>query len=153
MPHATDKPKHARNPPLRRRQRPKSRIRYLRALLTLADPATQSLSTDRILNDTLDKSLEVLGFDMGYIRILDPEKKTMVVRASRGLTASSSDSQVVYVEDPSRRHIANILFETRKPYISPDVRKDQTFKNRTMERQGVRSEERRVGKSGGWVAR
>jgi PAS domain S-box-containing protein len=129
--------KHARNSSLRRRQRPKSRIHYLRALLKIADTATQSLSTDRILNDTLDKSLEVLGFDVGYIRILDPENKTMVVRASRGLTASSSDSKVVYVEDPSRRHIANILFETQKPYISPDVRKDQTFKNRTMERQGV----------------
>jgi PAS domain S-box-containing protein len=137
MPHATDKRKHAHNPSLHRRQRPKNRIRYLRALLTIADTATQSLSTDRILNDTLDKSLEVLGFDVGYIRILDPEKKTMVVRASKGLTASSSDSKVVYVEDPSRRHIANILFETQKTYISPDVRKDQTFKNRTMEKQGV----------------
>jgi PAS domain S-box-containing protein len=137
MPHATDKRKHAHKPTLPRRQRPKSRIQYLRALLTIADTATQSLSTDRILNDTLDKSLEVLGFDIGYIRILDPEKKTMVVRASKGLTASSPDSKVVYVEDPSRRHIANILFETQKPYISPDVRKDQTFKNRTMERQGV----------------
>ena len=137
MPHATDKRKHAHDPSLRRRQRPKNRIQYLRALLKIADTATQSLSTDRILNDTLDKSLEVLGFDVGYIRILDPEKKTMVVRASRGLTTSSSDSKVVYIEDPSRRHVANILFETQKPYISPDVRKDQTFKNRTMEREGV----------------
>ena len=137
MPHATDKRKHAHNPSLHPRQRPKNRIRYLRALLTIADTATQSLSTDRILNDTLDKSLEVLGFDVGYIRILDPEKKTMVVRASEGLTASSSDSKVVYVEDRTRRHVANILFETQKPYISPDVRKDQTFKNRTMEREGV----------------
>lgn len=120
-----------------RRAPPKNRIRYLRALLTIVETATQSLSTDRILNDTLDKSLEILDFDVGYIRILDPEKKTMVVRASRGLTPSSSDSKVVYVEDPSRRHVANILFETQKPYISPDVRKDTTFKNRTMEKQGV----------------
>jgi PAS domain S-box-containing protein len=81
--------------------------------------------------------LEVLDFDVGYIRVLDPEKKTMVVRASKGLAASSSESKVVYVEDPSRRHVANILFETQKPYISADVRKDQTFRNRTMERQGV----------------
>ena len=122
---------------LARGRSPKNRIQYLRALLTIADTATQSLSTDRILNDTLDKSLEILGFDVGYIRILDPENKTMVVRASRGLTASSSDSKVVYVEDPSRRHVANILFETQKPYISADVRKDQTFSNRTMEKQGV----------------
>src|SRR5215510_423027 len=122
--------------PLRRRQRPKNRIRYLRALLTIADTAAQSLSSEKILNDTLDKSLEILGFDVGYIRILDPEKKTMVVRVSKGLTVPSS-ADVVYIEDHSRRHVANILFETQKPYISPNVRKDTTFKNRTMERQGV----------------
>jgi PAS domain S-box-containing protein len=83
----------------------------------------------------LDKSLEVLGFDVGYIRILDPDKKTMVGRVSKGLTALSSGS--VDLADRSRRHVADILFETQKPYISPDVRKDTTFKNRTMEKQGV----------------
>jgi PAS domain S-box-containing protein len=138
MRHATIKRKPPKKAsPLGRTQRPKSRIRYLRALLAIADTASQSLSTEKILNDTLDKSLEILGFDVGYIRILEPEKGTMVVRASRGLTAPSSGSNVVYVEDRSRRHVANILFETQKPYISPDVRSDTTFKNRTMERQGV----------------
>jgi PAS domain S-box-containing protein len=120
---------------LGRTRRPKNRIGHLRALLTIADTAAQSLSTEKILSDTLDKSLEVLGFDVGYIRILDPEKKTMVGRVSKGLIAVSSGS--VDLTDQSRRHVANILFETQKPYISPDVRKDTTFKNRTMEKQGV----------------
>jgi PAS domain S-box-containing protein len=123
--------------PLGRRRRAKNRVRHLRALLAIADTAAQSLSTEKILSDTLDKSLEVLGFDVGYIRILDPDKKTMVVRASKGLTASTSGSSVVYMEDRSRRHVANILFETQKPYVSPDVRKDTTFRNRTMEKQSV----------------
>lgn len=122
-------------PALVRTRRPKSRIGHLKALLAIADTAAQSLSPEQILNDTLDKSLEVLGFDVGYIRILDPEKKTMIGRVSKGLTAVSSGS--VDLADRSRRHVANILFETQKPYISPDVRKDTTFKNRTMERQGV----------------
>ena len=121
--------------PLGRTRRPKNRIGHLRALLAIADTAAQSLSTEKILTDTLDKSLEVLGFDVGYIRILDPDKKTMVGRVSKGLTALSSGS--VDLADRSRRHVANILFETQKPYISPDVRKDTTFKNRTMEKQGV----------------
>src|ERR671922_1095168 len=116
-------------------RRPKNRIGHLRALLTIADTAAQSLSIEKILSDTLEKSLEVLGFDVGYIRILDPEKKTMVGRVSKGLIAVSSGS--VDLTDQSRRHVANILFETQKPYISPDVRKDTTFKNRTMEKQGV----------------
>jgi len=121
--------------PLGRTRRPKNRIGHLRALLAIADTAAQSLSTEKILTDTLDKSLEVLGFDVGYIRILDPDKRTMVGRVSKGLTALSSGS--IDLADRSRRHVANILFETQKPYISPDVRKDTTFKNRTMEKQGV----------------
>ncbi len=125
----------AKNSSLGGIRRPKNRIGHLRALLTIADTAAQSLSTEKILSDTLDKSLEVLGFDVGYIRILDPEKKTMVGRVSKGLIAVSSGS--VDLTDQSRRHVANILFETQKPYISPDVRKDTTFKNRTMEKQGV----------------
>ena len=122
-------------PALSRVRRPKSRVRHLRALLAIADTAAQSLSTEKILSDTLDKSLEVLGFDVGYIRILDPEQKRMVGRVSKGLTALSSGS--VDLADSSRRHVANILFETQKAYISPDVRKDTTFKNKTMEKQGV----------------
>ena len=122
-------------PALNRTRRAKSRVRHLRALLAIANTAAQSLSTEKILSDTLDKSLEVLGFDVGYIRILNPENKTMVGRVSKGLTSLSSGS--VDLADSSRRHVANILFETQKPYISPDVRKDTTFKNRTMEKQGV----------------
>src|SRR6266700_175134 len=99
----------AKNSSLGRIRRPKNRIGHLRALLTIADTAAQSLSTEKILSDTLDKSLEVLGFDVGYIRILDPEKKTMVGRVSKGLIAVSSGS--VDLTDQSRRHVANILFE------------------------------------------
>jgi PAS domain S-box-containing protein len=108
----------------------------LSALLAIAEAATQSLDTEKILNDTLDKSLEILGFDVGYVRILEPETGNVSVRASRGLTTPEHPSQSVPLNS-SRRHIANIIFETRKPYICPDIHKDATFKNRTMEREGV----------------
>ena len=51
------------------------RTREMAALLAISQTATQSLETEKILNDTLDKSLEILDFDVGYIRTLDPEKK------------------------------------------------------------------------------
>ncbi len=51
------------------------RTRELAALLAISQTATQSLETDKILNDTLDKSLEILDFDVGYIRTLDRRKK------------------------------------------------------------------------------
>jgi PAS domain S-box-containing protein len=105
-------------------------------LLTIAETATQALDPEKILNDTLDKSLAILGFEVGYIRILEPETGNVVVRASRGLKAREHPSRAVPLHE-SQRHIANIIFETRKPYISPDVRKNPTFRNRTMEREGV----------------
>ena len=108
----------------------------LSALLAIAETATQSLDTEKILNDTLDKSLEILGFDLGYIRILEPETGNVSIRTARGLRTPEHPSKSVPL-DSSRRHIANIIFETRKPYVCSDVRKDPTFKNRTMEREGV----------------
>jgi len=129
------KKRDARKSSYQKRSSPR-RNRALSALLAIAETATQSLDTEKILNDTLDKSLEILGFDVGYVRILEPETGNVSVRASRGLGTPEHPSKSVPL-DSSRRHIANIIFETRKPYICPDIRKDPTFKNRTMEREGV----------------
>ncbi len=112
------------------------RSKTLSAILAIAETATQALDPERILNDTLDKSLAILGFEVGYIRILEPETGNVVVRASRGLKAREHPSLSVALHE-SRRHIANIIFDTRKPYVSADVRKNPTFRNRTMEREGV----------------
>ncbi len=74
------------SPPARPKNRdPLRSARALSALLAVAKTATQSLDTDQVLNDTLDKSLDILGFQVGYIRILDPNGRDLVVRAARGL--------------------------------------------------------------------
>src|ERR687887_2098583 len=61
--------------------------RYLSALLAVAETATQSLDTEQIFKHTLDKSLEILGFEVGFIRTLDPERKNLLVRTARGLNS------------------------------------------------------------------
>ncbi|HKY07582.1 MAG TPA: ATP-binding protein [Candidatus Binatia bacterium] len=108
----------------------------LSALLAIAETATQGLELENIIGDTLDKSIAILGFDLGYIRTLDPQSGHVVVRASRGLREKEHRSPSVSLHEP-QRHIANIIFETRKPFIAADVRRSATFKNRTMEREGV----------------
>jgi PAS domain S-box-containing protein len=110
--------------------------RDLSALLAIAETATQSLDTTKILNDTLDKSLEILRFDAGYIRILAPGTNNLVVRAARGLVSPEYLRSIVSIE-PQRRNAAKIIFETREPYVSPDIRRDPIFKNRTMEKAGL----------------
>src|ERR1043166_839451 len=74
------------SPPARPKNRDSLRsARALSALLAVAKTATQSLDTDQVLNDTLEKSLEILGFQAGYIRILDPNGHDLLVRAAPGL--------------------------------------------------------------------
>ena len=108
----------------------------LSALLTIAETATQSLDIEKILNDTLDKSLAILGFDVGFIRVLDPGTRNMVVRAARGLRSPEFLTSVAPI-DSERRNVSRIVFETKEPYVSSDIRKNPIYKNRTMEREGV----------------
>ncbi len=112
------------------------RTREFAALLAVTQTATQSLDTERILNDTLEKSLELLRFDVGYIRTLDPEKKNLIVRVARGLTSPEFLTTVIPLDSPDPI-VGKIVFETQQPYISNDIPKDPMFKARTMQREGV----------------
>jgi PAS domain S-box-containing protein len=112
------------------------RTRELAALLAISQTATQSLETEKILNDTLDKSLEILDFDVGYIRTLDPGKKNLIVRVARGLSSPEFLSTSFPLDSPDPI-VGKIVFKTQKPYIGTDIRKDPMFQARTMEKEGV----------------
>jgi PAS domain S-box-containing protein len=114
----------------------RGRTRELAALLAISQTATQSLETDKILNDTLDKSLEILDFDVGYIRTLDPEKKHLIVRVARGLSSPEFLSTSFPLDSPDPI-VGKIVFKTQKPYVGTDIRKDPMFQARTMEKEGV----------------
>jgi len=86
------------------------------------------------LNDTLDKSLEILGFDVGLVRVLDTEGKKMIVRVTRGLRSPNYFPQRNISQEPTT---LGIMLETREPYVSPDIRNDPIYKNRTLMREGV----------------
>jgi PAS domain S-box-containing protein len=110
--------------------------RELSALLAVAKTATQSLDTEKVLNDTLDKSLEILGSKVGYIRILNPETRDLMVRAARGLSSPEFLSTIVPL-DSDHRSIGKIVFETREPYISSNLRKEHRFRHGFMRKEGV----------------
>jgi adenylate cyclase len=112
------------------------RTRQLAALLEISQTATQSLETEKILNDTLDKSLELLRFDVGYVRTLDPQKKNLVVRVARGLSSPEFLNTPVPLDSP-HPIVGKTVFETHRPYICADIRKDPMFRARAMEREGV----------------
>ena len=118
------------------KQKPRFRGLDLSALLRLAETATQSLDTEKILNDTLDESLNFLGFDVGFIRTVDRDKGGMTVRAARGLRSPEFLDGVTPLSGP-RRNVSRVVFESKEPYVCTDIRRDPIYKNRTMEREGV----------------
>ncbi len=115
-------------------ERIRGKAQALAALLTIAETATQSLDTEKIVNDTLDKSLEILRFDVGYIRVLDPDTRDFVVRAARGLSSREFLSSRIPID--SSHDILRLIL-SREPVIFPDIRRDFRFQARTMEREGV----------------
>jgi adenylate cyclase len=110
--------------------------RELAALLEISQTATRSLETEKILDDTLNKSLEILDFDVGYIRTLDAEKKNLIVRVARGLSSPEFLSTAFPLDSPDPV-VGKKVFETQEPYICGDIRKDPMFQARTMEKEGV----------------
>jgi PAS domain S-box-containing protein len=116
--------------------KPRFRGMDLSALLRLAETATRSLDPAKVLNDTLDESLNFLGFDVGFIRTIDPGKDGMVVRAARGLRSPEFLEGVTPLTG-SRRNVSRIVYETKQPYVCADIRRNPVYKNRTMEREGV----------------
>ncbi|HEY2991030.1 MAG TPA: ATP-binding protein [Candidatus Binatia bacterium] len=104
-------------------------------MLAVAATATQSLDAKKILNDTLDKSLEILGFKVGYIRTLDPDAGGLKVRAARGLSSPEFLANVVPLD--SRPSIAKAVFETREPYISSNIQKERRFRHGFMRKEGL----------------
>ena len=104
---------------------------FLSALLTIAETATQSLQTETIINDTLDKSLEILNFDVGSVRVLDREMRHTVIRIDRGFHHPPNYT-------PRNQHrIERLMIDTKAPHVSLDIRKDPIHKSQSMEREGV----------------
>jgi PAS domain S-box-containing protein len=104
---------------------------FLSALLSIAETATQSLQTEKILNETLDKSLEILDFDVGSVRVLDRDMTSTLIRIDRGFRHPPNYT-------PRNQHrIEKLMIDTMKPHVSPDIRKDPIHKSQSMEREGI----------------
>jgi PAS domain S-box-containing protein len=130
----TESRKRSRSVVPRNGERSHGKAHELSALLAIAETATQSLDTEKILTATLDKSLEILQFEVGYIRVVDHEARSFVVRAARSLSSPEFLSSRIPID--SSLEIVKLIL-SRESIIFPDIRRDRRFMARTMEREGV----------------
>ena len=113
----------------------RSRNRELFALLEISQTAAKTSEPEKIVSTALNRSMEILGFDVGYVRTLIKQRKKLIVSAARGL--SSPEFSPPLPQDSSESIVGKTVFKTQKPHISADVRKDPEFKARTLRREGL----------------
>jgi hypothetical protein len=68
----------------------RSRNRELFALLEISQTAAKTSEPEKIVSTTLNRSMEILGFDVGYVRTLDKQRKKLIVSAARVCRRRSS---------------------------------------------------------------
>jgi len=98
-------------------QKVAERTRQLTALNIIATTTNRSLELQEILENTLDKILEVLQFQAGAIRLLNPAQDKLVLKVSRGL---SPDFVQKYKEIDPRDMIAGQVATSGFPVIIED---------------------------------
>jgi signal transduction histidine kinase/ActR/RegA family two-component response regulator/PAS domain-containing protein len=68
---------------------------FLNTLYAIAQTVNQTLYLDQVLNDALEKTIEVLKVDAGMIRLLDEETHELVLTTHKGYTAPEIKYSVI----------------------------------------------------------
>jgi signal transduction histidine kinase len=92
-----------------------------RTLHTIDVALTSSLELEHVLDMILEKAAELVGAEHGSLRQLDPESGKLVLRAHYG--DGWTPEKLAYTPRIGQG-IARWVAENRRPYLSPDVRKD-----------------------------
>jgi signal transduction histidine kinase len=92
-----------------------------RTLHTIDVALTSSLELEHVLDMILEKAAELVGAEHGSLRQLDPESGKLVLRAHYGV--GWTPEKLAYTPRIGQG-IARWVAENRRPYLSPDVRKD-----------------------------
>ncbi|GEM_PF-845900 len=100
-------------------QKVAERTRQLTALNIIATTTNRSLELQEILENTLDKILEVMQFQAGAIRFLDTMEGKLILKASRGLPPDFTQK---YKEIPAEEMIAGQVATTGFPVIIEDAK-------------------------------
>ncbi|MDP2645735.1 MAG: GAF domain-containing protein, partial [Desulfobacterales bacterium] len=105
-----------------------SALAEVQTLSEIWQTVNRSLDLDQILNDVLDRVIELFKLHSGSIRLLDPQTQEMVLIAQRGLAAEDFNKL------PKRRKLGESLtsfsFSTNKVLVIEDVLTDPRIASR-----------------------
>jgi GAF domain-containing protein/HAMP domain-containing protein len=112
------------------------RTRELAALNAIATTVSQSLDLDEVLNDALNKTLEVMEIESGGIYLLDAEAKVLTVAAHRGFS-----SQFVAGIDSLKvgEGFSGRVAQSGQPLVARDISADPRLTRMVVREEGLRS--------------
>jgi diguanylate cyclase (GGDEF)-like protein len=99
-------------------QKVDDRTRQLTAINVIATTTNRSLDLQEILENTIDKIIEVMQFEVGAIRLFDTKKEKLSLKVSRGLPPEFSTQ---YKEIATNELIAGQVAASGQPLIVEDA--------------------------------
>ena len=117
-------------------QRVAARTKELAALNAIAAVVSHSLDLDEILNDALDKTLQVMEIEAGGIYILDEEAVVLTVAAQRGFSPQ-------FVDEVDRLKVgegfSGRVAQSGQPLVVRDVSADPRLTRMVAREEGLHS--------------
>ncbi|HEY5541867.1 MAG TPA: GAF domain-containing protein [Candidatus Binatia bacterium] len=109
----------------------------LGALHEINQTILESTDLNSMMNRILEKTFEIMGFEIGMIRLLQPDRKTLEPVANRGYRDPENVSrQRRRAEDPVSLRVTAQVLATRVTKVEDLTQKDGM---RTFKREGVRT--------------
>jgi PAS domain S-box-containing protein len=99
----------------------RQRNERLAALNEIARIVSQSLNLDNILNNVIDKVLEIMGFQAGSIFLSNPKTKQFVLKSCRVNTETVADKSDILNMSNIYEVLPEGVFETDVPHVVGDI--------------------------------
>jgi diguanylate cyclase (GGDEF)-like protein len=121
----------------RQKEESQKRAEELSVLNSIAGVISQSLDLQKILNNVLDKVLEVLRIKSGGVLLLDKHARKLSLAAARGLSEEFIQ-KVKNVKLDKKTFIGKIA-HTGKVMVSLDISEESTGLEAVFKKEGIRS--------------
>jgi Signal transduction protein containing GAF and PtsI domains len=102
----------------------------LQVLSSICQIIDTALDLEKALSEVLRILSETLSMKRATITLADPENERLAITASHGLSREERQRGVYELDEG----VTGLIFQTGKPYIVPDIRREPLFLDKTGSR-------------------
>ncbi len=117
-------------------QRVEARTKELEALYTIASVVSQTLDLEKILENALEKTLEVMNIEAGGITLVDEKSGDLDIAAYSGL---SEDFIARITELPTDKRVSSQVVQTGEPLVITEFGENESLSRLLAMEEGIQS--------------